>query len=43
MAGKELLELVINKVASVELKTDYHSIIVLALMQDLAKCTFRLI
>lgn len=41
LSQQELKESVINKLASLELKSDYHNIILLAFLQDLAKCTIH--
>jgi hypothetical protein len=39
LAQQELKEVVINKLTSMEFKSDYHNLILLAFLQDLAKCT----
>ncbi len=39
LAGGELKEAVVSRLAGLELKCDYHNLIMLSLLQDLAKCT----
>ena len=40
MAQQELKEAVITKLVGLELKSDYHNLVALAFLQDLAKCIF---
>jgi hypothetical protein len=43
LGQQELKESAITKLTSVELKSDYHNLILLAFLQDLAKCIYALI
>jgi hypothetical protein len=39
LASRELKETVINRLAAIDVKSDYHNLIMLTLLQDLVKCT----